>query len=97
MVRYGHSFFVQKGKREQAKAAYIAALKRHPDDDTAIRSGLYYLAGKNYAKMGPVLLVLGGMHCLNVYIFSRVRKSGLLDRLMPPVTPDGTIGTTASR
>ena len=54
MVRYGHCFYMQ-GKKEEAKAAYINALKRHPDNETAILSGLYYLAGKNYQKMAPML------------------------------------------
>ena len=58
MVRYGHSFYAQ-GKRDQAKAAYINALKRHPDNETAIVSGLYYLAGKKYGTMIPMLKEAG--------------------------------------
>ncbi len=54
MVRYGHCFYAQ-GKSEEAKNAYIAALKRHPTDDTAIRSGLYYVSGKDWRKTEGVL------------------------------------------
>ena len=42
-VRWGHSCYGQ-GKFEEAKAAYLEGLKRHPDQDAAIRSGLYTLA-----------------------------------------------------
>ncbi len=38
-------------------------------------------------KVGRVLLVLGGMHFFNLYIFSRVRKATLLHRAPPPVSP----------
>jgi tetratricopeptide (TPR) repeat protein len=54
MVRYGHCF-VALGKPDDAKAAYIAALKRHPDNDTAIRSGLYYLANRSWREAGPIM------------------------------------------
>ncbi|MCE0483614.1 MAG: hypothetical protein LV479_05185 [Methylacidiphilales bacterium] len=40
------------------------------------------------SKIGVVLLVLGGMHFLNLYIFSRMRKRGLSGQLPPPVQPD---------
>jgi len=45
-VRYGHTFFGQ-GKYEDAKKAYIAGLKRHPNNEMPIRSGLYHLANRN--------------------------------------------------
>jgi tetratricopeptide (TPR) repeat protein len=54
MVRYGHCLMVLK-KNDEARAAYLAALKRHPENDVAIRSGLYNLAGRSYAKMKPWL------------------------------------------
>lgn len=58
-VRYGHTFFGQ-GKYEDAKKAYIAGLKRHPQNDLAIRSGLYHLANrdqkrKNWTNLEPYL------------------------------------------
>lgn len=38
-------------------------------------------------KVGLVLLVLGGMHFLNLYIFSKLRRRGLQHRNSPPVLP----------
>jgi len=40
-------------------------------------------------KMGLVLLVLGGMHFFNLYIFSRMRRRATLYDAPPPVSPDG--------
>ncbi|MHC4957099.1 MAG: tetratricopeptide repeat protein [Planctomycetota bacterium] len=54
MVRYGHCLLVLK-KTDEAKAAYLAAVKRHPENDIAIRSGLLNLAGKSYDKLKPWL------------------------------------------
>jgi hypothetical protein len=41
-------------------------------------------------KLGLVLLVLGGMHFLNLYIFSRLRRRGQAE-LRPPIPPDARI------
>ena len=38
-------------------------------------------------KVGIVLLVLGGMHFFNLYIFSRVRRRALLRNQKPPILP----------
>lgn len=40
-------------------------------------------------KIGLVLLVLGGMHFFNLYIFSRMRRRATLYDAPPPVAPDG--------
>lgn len=37
-------------------------------------------------KVGIVLLVLGVMHLLNVYVFSRMRRRALLMNVPPPVS-----------
>jgi hypothetical protein len=42
-------------------------------------------------KVGLVLLVLGAMHFLNLYIFSRLRRKALLRNQKPPVLPDQLI------
>jgi hypothetical protein len=46
-------------------------------------------------KMGMVLLILGGMHFFNLYVFSRIRRSARTTRppLMPnpPVAPNATL------
>jgi hypothetical protein len=39
-------------------------------------------------KVGTVLLVLGGMHFFNLFIFSRMRRRAFLRTGPPPVTPD---------
>lgn len=39
-------------------------------------------------KVGLVLLVLGGMHFFNLYVFSRMRRRALLRNQKPPVAPD---------
>ena len=38
-------------------------------------------------KIGVVLLVLGGMHFFNIYVFSRMRRRAMLDTAPPPVAP----------
>jgi hypothetical protein len=39
------------------------------------------------SKIGSVLLVLGLMHFLNLYVFNRMRRRAIADRLPPPVMP----------
>jgi hypothetical protein len=39
-------------------------------------------------KVGLVLLVLGGMHFFNLYIFSRMRRRATLTDVPPPIGPD---------
>jgi hypothetical protein len=43
-------------------------------------------------KIGWVLLVLGGMHFFNLFIFSRMRKRALLRNALPPVPPQTHLG-----
>ena len=38
-------------------------------------------------KMGMVLLILGGMHFFNLYVFSKMRRRGLLHSAPPPIPP----------
>jgi hypothetical protein len=40
-------------------------------------------------KVGMVLVVLGGMHFFNLFIFSRMRRRRSLADAPPPVAPDG--------
>ncbi|WP_406696429.1 hypothetical protein V5E97_36100 [Singulisphaera sp. Ch08] len=39
-------------------------------------------------KVGVVLLVLGGMHFFNLYLFSRLRRRSMLRSQKPPVQPE---------
>lgn len=38
-------------------------------------------------KVGAVLLILGGMHFFNLYVFSKMRKRALLHNAPPPLPP----------
>lgn len=40
-------------------------------------------------KVGAVLLILGGMHFFNLYVFSKMRKRALLHGAPPPIPPQG--------
>ena len=42
-------------------------------------------------KIGWVMLVLGGMHFFNLYVFSRLRRRGLLQHVPPPVAPTARV------
>lgn len=51
-------------------------------------------------KVGLVLLVLGAMHFFNLYVFTKMRRRGLMNRAMPPhavppVVPGGVRPTPA--
>jgi hypothetical protein len=52
-------------------------------------------------KMGMVLLILGGMHFFNLYVFSRIRRSAQGPRRPvpppPPVAPDATLRVAIPR
>ncbi|MDI9884114.1 hypothetical protein QMZ92_06810 [Streptomyces sp. HNM0645] len=44
-------------------------------------------------KLGVVLLVLGVMHLANVYVLSKIRRRGVMEREQtPPVPPQGWTG-----
>ena len=42
-------------------------------------------------KVGVVLLVLGGMHFFNLYVFSKMRRRALLHNAPPPMPPDAHV------
>ena len=44
-------------------------------------------------KVGLVLLVLGGMHFFNLYVFTKMRKRALAHRPAPPFLPAGVAMT----
>ncbi len=43
-------------------------------------------------KLGLLLLSLGGMHVLNLLVFSRIRRRGQIPTLPPPVRPHMYVG-----
>lgn len=59
----------------------VLKLRVRPQD---LQSAIELLSG----KLGAVLLVLGGMHFLNIYLFSRFRRSAMLSTMLPPVLPN---------
>ena len=42
-------------------------------------------------KIGVVLLVLGGMHFFNLFVFSKMRQRAVLHRMPPPVPSDARV------
>jgi len=52
-------------------------------------------------KMGMVMLILGGMHFFNLYVFSRIRRNSLGPRRTvvppPPVAPDAVLAVPVPR
>ncbi|HUG54037.1 MAG TPA: hypothetical protein VMR21_10555 [Vicinamibacteria bacterium] len=52
-----------------------------------MRTAIEMLSG----KIGLVLLVLGAMHFLNMYVFSRLRRRTVRYTAPPPVPPQGRI------
>ena len=52
-------------------------------------------------KMGMVLMILGGMHFFNLYVFSRIRRSARNNRgplvPTPPVAPDAVLKVAIPR
>jgi hypothetical protein len=46
-------------------------------------------------KIGVVLLVLGGMHFFNLFVFSKMRRRALLQTMPPPVPPQAHVPVQA--
>jgi len=67
---------------------YVALALRTADQVETTRAAVETLS----YKVGLVLLVLGGMHLMNVLVFSRVRSRALGAGTPPPVRPDELLG-----
>ncbi len=46
-------------------------------------------------KIGVVMLVLGGMHFFNIFVFSKMRRRALLQSAPPPVPPQAHVPIVA--
>ena len=46
-------------------------------------------------KIGVVMLVLGGMHFFNIFVFSKMRRRALLQSAPPPVPSQGHVTVAA--
>jgi len=66
---------------------YVALALKETHKPTDAPASLEMLS----SKVGLVLLVLGGMHFFNLYVFSRLRKRAQLRQLPPPVRPQGAV------
>src|SRR3954465_8781443 len=63
---------------------YVTLALKLGYDLTSTRASIEALS----QKVGYVLLVLGVMHFLNLYVFSRIRNRTVLETAPPPVAPD---------
>ncbi len=66
---------------------YVTLALKMGYDVTSTRTSIEALS----QKIGWVLLVLGGMHFFNLYVFSRIRRRSFLEIAPPPVEPDACI------
>ena len=62
---------------------YVSLALKYGDKPTDLQQLLEALS----TKVGLVLLILGGMHFFNLYVFSKMRKRGLLHSAPPPIPP----------
>src|SRR5262245_609847 len=63
---------------------YIALALKYGEKPIDLAQAIEILS----TKLGLVLLVLGGMHFFNIYVFSRMRRRALLRNQKPPVPPE---------
>ena len=62
---------------------YVSLALKYGDKAADLQSLLEALS----TKVGAVLLILGGMHFFNLYVFSKMRKRALLQGAPPPLPP----------
>ncbi len=60
---------------------YVSLALKYGDKATDLQ-GLFEALS---TKVGAVLLILGGMHFFNLYVFSKMRKRALLQGAPPPI------------
>lgn len=64
---------------------YVALALKYGDKPTDLQTAVEFLA----TKLGLVLVILGGMHFFNLYVFSRIGRQ----KAAPPVRGDNPFGT----
>lgn len=64
---------------------YVLLALKYGEKPTNLDEAFEFVA----MKIGLVLVVLGVMHFLNVYVFSRMRRKAMLRHAPPPVQPQG--------
>src|SRR2546430_17212275 len=68
---------------------FVTLALKYGDKATDTQTALEILS----TKVGLVLVVLGGMHFLNLFIFSKMRRRATLHR-PPPIPPEGYVKMT---
>jgi hypothetical protein len=68
---------------------YVTLALEHGTKPTNLQEAVEFFS----TKIGVVLLVLGTMHFLNLYIFSKMRRRGMLRHEPPPISPDDMVVT----
>ena len=63
---------------------YVSLALKYGDRPTSLDTMIEGLS----TKVGIVMLVLGGMHFFNMFVFSRMRRRALLRSSPPPVMPN---------
>ncbi len=71
---------------------YVALALKYGERPTDLAGSIEAMS----TKVGLVLLVLGAMHFLNLYVFSRVRRKALLRNQKPPVSPEQFVSPVAT-
>ena len=66
---------------------YVSLALKYGEKPTDLTTAIEALS----TKVGMVLIVLGGMHFFNLYIFSKMRRRGMVRSQKPPVLPDAFI------
>lgn len=69
---------------------FVSLYLKTTEDIEAARGIFEALSG----KMGVVLLVLGGMHFFNLYVFTKLRRRATLANLPPPVPAMNRVSKT---
>lgn len=73
-------------------AGYVSLALKYGEKPTDLPTAIESLS----TKVGMVLIVLGMMHFFNLYIFSRMRRRGMLRAQKPPILPDAYIEPVGS-
>jgi hypothetical protein len=66
---------------------YVALALKYGDKPVDLTIAIESLS----SRVGLVLLVLGGMHFFNLYVFARLRRRAVLRSQKPPVSPEQII------
>ena len=69
---------------------YVSLALKYGDKPRSVEGAFEFLA----TKIGIVLLVLGGMHFFNLFVFSRMRRRALKQNRPLPLKPDSFLASS---